>query len=405
MQTSKVLNATVIVTALGYLVDLYDILIFNVTRVASLTELGLSGMALTDMGLFILNMQLAGMLLGGLFFGIMGDRIGRKQCLLFSILIYSSATLLCSFIQTGEQYAAMRFLAGFGLAGEVGIGIALITESMTKETRTLGVTFFTALGISGAVIAAVAAEMFHWRTCYVIGGMMGFALLATRTLVMESGLFEKVRTETAVARGDFMLLLKRKDLFLKYIRCILVATPIWFIIGMIWTLGPEVSTALGAETPAKGPLSVGLGYAGLMAGDGACGLLSYYFKNRRKVIFGFLSAGAALLIVLLTRDGVSTMEYYGFAFATGLAMGYWINFVAISAEQFGTNIRATVSTSIPNFARASLLPMNIAFSALKGSLGVVPSIGLLAGIAFILAYISLWKLEETFHKDLDYLNE
>lgn len=404
MQTSKVFNATVLVTAFGYLVDLYDILIFNVTRVASLTELGLSGTALTDMGLFILNMQLLGMMLGGIFFGIMGDKIGRKKCLLFSILIYSSATLLCSFIQTGEQYAAMRFLAGFGLAGEVGVGIALISESMTKETRTLGVTFFTALGISGAVIAALAAEFFHWRTCYVIGGLMGFALLVTRTFVMESGLFEKVKESTA-SRGDFTLLLRRKDLFQKYILCILVATPIWFIIGMIWTLGPEVSTALGAKMPVKGPVSVGIGYCGLMVGDGACGLLSYYFKNRKKVIFGFLSAGAILMIYLLSQTEITNIAYYALVFSTGLAMGYWINFVSISAEQFGTNIRATVSTSIPNFARATLLPMNLAFSSMKGSLGVVPSVSLLAIIAFAAAFLALWKLEETFHKELDYLNE
>ncbi len=404
MQTSKILNATVIVTALGYLVDIYDVLIFNVTRVASLTDLGLTGTALTDKGLLILNMQLLGMMLGGLFFGVMGDKIGRKQCLMVSILLYSSTTLLCSFVQNAEQYAALRLLAGFGLAGEIGVGIALISESMTKETRTLGVTFFTAVGISGAVIAALAAEFFSWRTCYIIGGLMGFALLATRTLVMESGLFEKVK-EQAVDRGNFLLLLTRKDLFVKYIMCILVATPIWFIIGMIWTLGPEVSTALGSSTPVKGAVTVGIGYAGLMVGGGACGLLSYFFKNRKKVIFCFVVAGAALLAALLSQKAITDINYYCFSFALGLAMGYWINFVSIAAEQFGTNIRATVSTSIPNFARASLLPINLIFSSIKGSMGVVPSISLLAGVSFVLALIALWRLEETFHKELDYLNE
>lgn len=404
MQTSKVFNATVIVTALGYLVDLYDVLIFNVTRVASLTDLGLSGTDLTDKGLFILNMQLLGMMLGGLFFGIMGDKIGRKQCLLVSILLYSTATLLCSFVQTPEQYAALRFLAGFGLAGEIGVGIALITESMTKETRTLGVTFFTAVGISGAVLAAIAAEFFSWRTCYIIGGLMGFALLATRTLVMESGLFEKVK-EQSVSRGNFMLLLTRKALFAKYIWCILVATPIWFMIGMVWTLAPEVSGALGADTAVKGSIAVGIGYAGLMVGDGVCGLLSYHFKNRKKVIFAFMLSGALLLAGLLAQTSIDTITYYSFVFATGLAMGYWINFVSIAAEQFGTNIRATVSTSIPNFARASLLPINLIFASMKDSFGVVPSIAVLGSVAFILAFTALWRLEETFHKNLDYFNE
>jgi putative MFS transporter len=402
-QTEKVLNATVIVTALGYLVDVYDILIFNVTRVASLTDLGLTGDAIANTGLFILNMQLLGLLLGGLFFGIIGDRMGRKQSLLGSILLYSTATLGCAFVQDANTYAALRFLAGFGLAGEVGVGVALITEVMTKEKRTLGLTFFAFIGISGAVFAAIAAEFLHWRTCYIIGGVAGLLLLVTRSLILESGMYESIKDKN-IRKGSILFLLKTPALFKKYVASVLLGMPIFFAIGMIWTFAPELGAGLNATDKISAPIAIGIGYSLMMVGDLVAGMLSHKLKTRKKTIALFLLSSFFLLIYLLTRGEITPTEYYVVAGLFGISVGYWVNLISLAAEQFGTNMRATASTSIPNFSRATLLPMNLLLAEIKPELGIVMSVGIIGLMALVIASLSLFFLEETHGKDLNYTN-
>jgi MFS transporter, putative metabolite:H+ symporter len=398
---NKILTSTVIVTALGYLVDVYDMLVFNVTRVASLTDLGLSGDALTNAGLFILNMQLLGFLLGGLFFGVLGDKMGRKTSLMGSILLYSFATLACAFVQNTDQYAILRFIAGFGLAGEIGVGVALITETLSKEKRGLGVTFFGFIGISGAVIAAVMAETLSWRICYIIGGVAGLLLLLTRSMVLESGMFEETKKDN-VKRGSLRLLFTRKDLIAKYIRSVLLGAPIFFVIGIVWTLAPEIGKALGATAAISAPITIGIGYAALMLGDVLAGLLSHHFQSRRSIIGWFLLATAIALWVLLHQTQLTPTMYYIFAAVMGIGIGYWVNLITLSAEQFGTNLRATASTSIPNFARATLLPLNLLLAYLKEDFGILTAVAFCAAIAFGVALYALAYIEETFHKDLNY---
>ncbi len=399
--TEKILTATVVVTALGYLVDVYDMLIFNVTRVASLTDLGLSGEALTDAGLFILNMQLLGFLLGGLFFGVLGDKMGRKTSLMGSILLYSFATLACAFVQNTDQYALLRFIAGFGLAGEIGVGVALITETLSKEKRGLGVTFFGFIGISGAVIAAVMAEMLSWRTCYIIGGVAGLLLLLTRSMVLESGMFEETKKES-IKRGSLRLLFLRRDLLAKYIRSVLLGAPIFFVIGIVWTLAPEIGKALGTTSPISAPITIGIGYAALMLGDVLAGLLSHHFQSRRSIIGWFLLITAVALYILLHQTHMTPAIYYSFAALMGIGIGYWVNLITLSAEQFGTNLRATASTSIPNFARATLLPLNLFLAYVKEDFGIIAAVAFCGAIAFGVALYALAYIEETFHKDLNY---
>lgn len=403
MQKSHILNATVIVAALGYLVDIYDMLIFNITRVASLTELGLSGQALTDTGLFILNMQLAGFLIGGIFFGILGDRLGRKQSLIGSILLYSSATLACAFVQDTDTYALLRFIAGFGLSGEIGIGVTLIAETMSKEKRGLGVTFFGFVGISGAIIAAVLSEFLGWRACYAIGGIAGFALLITRGFVLESGMFEKTK-ETGAKRGSFFMLLRRPDLRWKYLAAVMLGAPIFFTIGMIWTLAPEIGKALGSVDPISAPVCIGIGYAALMIGDALAGLMSHFVKNRKSIIRGFLCAQVIFCGFLFLPDAMTPNYYYVFTAFLGISIGYWVNLITLAAEQFGTNLRATAATSIPNFARATLLPLNLMLAAVKDDIGILAGVTLMGIIALSVAFLSLYRLEETFGKDLDYVD-
>ncbi len=399
--SAKILTPVVLVTALGYLVDVYDILLFNVVRVTSLTDLGLSGAALTDAGLMILNWQMAGLLLGGLFFGIMGDKVGRKSCLLASILTYSLSTLGCAFVQDEFQYAALRFIAGLGLSGEVGIGVSLVIESVVKEKRGLATTLFCVIGISGAILAAVAATYLDWRLCYLIGGLAGLALLSLRAVVCESGLFEKIR-QANVERGNLLMFLKDKKLGVRYLACIVMGMPIYVIIGFIWTLAPEIGKTLGIVEVIKPAMAIGVGHVGLVCGDGVFGLLSHYMKSRLKpVLLAITLTGALLVGFYLWRDWDAT-KYYVFCFLTGLSGGYWVNMVTIAAEQFGTNLRATAATSIPNFVRGSLLPMNLALAALKPEWGILMATLIIGGVVLVMALWALTLLEETFHKDLDY---
>ncbi len=400
-KSEKILNITVLITALGYLVDVYDMIIFYVLRRTSLEDLGLSGEALTDIGISIVNMQLIGLILGGIFFGILGDKIGRKKCLLGSILVYSIATLVCAFVQEVQHYAWLRFIAGFGLAGEVGIGVALITEAMKKEKRGLGVTLFGFIGIGGAVLAGAAAEFFDWRTCYMIGGAAGLILLFTRALLMESGLFEVCKA-SGVARGNFLRLFTEPKLGLRYLCCILIGAPIMFVIGVPWTLGPEIGAAMGTAFPVKASMTLGIGYAGMMCGDVLAGLLSQKLKSRRKAVATFIVIAAISIATFLTQREFSLFGYYAFCGWLGLTIGYWVNLITIAAEQFGTNLRATVSTSVPNFARATLVPMNLLLANLKATYGIMTAASIVGAIAVVVALLALTQIRETFNEDMNY---
>lgn len=399
--SERIVTPIVLVTALGYLVDVYDLLLFNVVRVTSLTDLGLSGEALTDAGLFILNMQMAGLLIGGLLFGILGDKIGRKSCLLFSILIYSLATLLCAFVQNADQYAVLRFIAGIGLSGEVGVGVCLVTESVAREKRGLATMLFCFIGISGAVLAAVAASFLAWKTCYLIGGLAGLGLLATRALLCESGMFEATK-QSGASRGNILIILKDKTLLKRYLACILMGTPIYFAIGILWTLAPELSQSMDIKGQLNPAATIGIGYTGLVLGDLVVGTMSQAFKSRIKPVLIMLCITGALLVTFFLMDGLTIPEFYAFCLASGMAVGYWVNMVTIAAEQFGTNIRATAATSIPNFVRGMLLPMNLILAALKPELGIAMAALVVGGTVLVLAVLSLTQLEETFAKDLDY---
>ncbi|MBI1326700.1 MAG: MFS transporter [Alphaproteobacteria bacterium] len=397
----NIFNATVIITALGYMVDVYDILIFSALRTPSLIDLGLTGDAVTKTGMFIINMQMTGLIIGGLIFGMLGDKIGRKKCLLGSILLYSLATLGCAVVQTVDQYAALRFVAGLGLAGEVGIGVALITENMKKEHRGLGVAVFTFIGIGGAVIAGVAAELLPWRTCYLIGGIAGLLLLATRSILRESGMFSKAH-EDNVKRGDFLQFIKQPKLGLRYLYCVLIGVPIYFVIAIPWTLSPELAKAMNVPFPVKASIALAIGYSFTMIGDLLAGILSHIFKSRRIIITGFIIFGGFVIGLFMQMRNLSVFEYYMFCALLGVAIGYWVNMITVAAEQFGTNLRATAATSIPNFVRATTIPMYAMLGWLKPSMGILSATSVIATIAIVLSLVAVSQLRETFHEDLDY---
>lgn len=404
---TRILNAAVIVAALGYFVDIYDLLLFGIVRTDSLKELGITGDAIRNQGEYLISMQMFGMLFGGILWGILGDKKGRISVLFGSILIYSVANIANGMVTTVDGYAFWRLIAGIGLAGELGAGITLVTESLPKEKRGYGTMIVASVGVSGAVAAYLVYQVFQdWRLCYYAGGFLGILLLFLRISITESGMFRKV-LESEERKGDFLSLFTDKKRFSKYFQCILIGVPLWFLVGVLITFSPEFAKALGVhdfETIAAGK-AIAFCYAGLVFGDIASGLLSQRLKSRKKIMRLFLIFNLIMVFVYLNAFGITASTFYILCFIMGFSVGYWVLFVTIAAEQFGTNIRATVTTTVPNFVRGSLPLIILIYGFLRDQLfdGNILNAGMILGsILSVTSILALAKLKETFHTDLNY---
>ena len=398
----RAVTLSVVVAALGYFVDIYDLLLFSIVRIPSLRSLGLSGDELLVAGERLLNMQMSGMLLGGLLWGVLGDRRGRLSVLFGSIFMYSAANMANAWVQSVEAYAWLRFIAGIGLAGELGAGITLVSEIMPKETRGYGTTIVAATGILGAVVAALVGDLFEWRVSYIIGGVMGFALLALRIGVYESGMFESVK-QIGTSRGNVLQLFNTWERARKYVAVILIGVPIWYVIGILITFSPEIGLALGmTEAPSAGR-AVLFAYLGLAVGDLASGVLSQYIGSRRRVVLLFQLITAGFVAVYFFLAPFTLPAFYALCSALGFGAGYWAVFVTVASEQFGTNIRATATTTVPNVVRGSVVLLTSSVGLLRPHVGVVQSALIVGLVSLAIALTALSGLEETFGKDLDYV--
>lgn len=400
-----IFSLPVIVAALGYFVDIYDLVLFSIVRVPSLKAIGLSGQELIDQGVFLLNMQMAGMLLGGILWGVMGDRKGRLKIMFGSIFLYSLANLANGMVTSIEAYALLRFIAGIGLAGELGAGITLVSEVLHKSIRGYGTMIVASVGVSGAILANLVAKSFDWRTAFVIGGILGMALLLLRVGVAESGMFAGMEAKTGLHRGNFLSLFTSWNRFGRFADAILIGLPSWFVVGVLITFSPEFAKVLGIRGTISAGNAVMYCYMGLVAGDLASGMLSQLLKSRRKVVLIFLLISVAAVLIYFSAAGASTAAFYGICALLGFGIGYWAIFVTIAAEQFGTNLRATVATSVPNFVRGMTIPITILFQLLRKPLGIQNGALVVGAVCLAVALISLMRLEETFHKDLDYFEE
>jgi MFS family permease len=400
----QLVQIPVLVAALGYLVDMYDLFLFSVVRVPSLLSLGTSQEALLDDGIILLNLQMAGLLIGGIFWGILGDKKGRLSVLFGSILIYSLANIANGFVTSFEQYAVLRFIAGVGLAGELGAGITLVAEVLPRKIRGYGTTLVATMGVLGAVLAYFMADLFDWRTSYFIGGGLGLLLLVLRMKVFESGIFVKIKDKN-IERGNVLMLFNNKKRFLKYLKCILIGLPIWFVVGILITFSPEFGKALGITEPVNAGKAVMFAFSGQVLGDLASGFLSQYFQSRKKIILTFMLISSLMAAVYLLFPTKDIVVFYAICALLGFANGYWTLFVTVAAEMFGTNLRATVATSVPNFVRGSVIPLTALFIQFKGSWGIIYAAAAVGLISFVIAVIALRYLDETFHKDLNYVEE
>lgn len=403
---NAVFNIAVIVAALGYFVDIYDLLLFGIIRIESLKDLGLNDAALLTDGETILQWQMWGLLLGGIVWGVMGDKKGRISVLFGSIILYSLANIANGFVQTVDQYKWIRFIAGLGLAGELGAGITLVSELTSKEKRGIATSMVAGLGLTGAVAAFFIKENFHWRTCYFIGGGLGLLLLLLRISVFESGMFHEVK-KMNVKRGSLLMFFNNAERFKKYLIAILIGLPTWFVIGVLVTFSSEFGKHMGITEKIDPGKSIMFAYVAISLGDIIIGFVSQWFKSRKKALYVFYAITAIFMILYFTVQwNGSASRMYWICAGLGFGTGFWAIFVTMGAEQFGTNIRATAATTIPNMIRGMLaifiLPL---FQGLRNVTDFYTGGWISAIIIMAIGTAAIILTKETFGKDLNYVEE
>lgn len=403
-----ILSIPVIVAALGYFVDIYDLLLFTIVREPSLKAIGVTDANMLGASTQIINWQMVGLLLGGIIWGIMGDKKGRLSVLFGSIVLYSVANFLTGFVQTVDQYAWARFVAGLGLAGELGAGITLVSELLPKQKRGIGTSLVAGIGLFGAVFAYFTYKLTDdWRLCYKIGGILGILLLFLRISVAESGMFRSVK-EQRVSRGNFLMFFTDADRFKKYMLAILIGLPTWYVIGILVNLSNRFAGELYGDKSLESGRAIMFAYAAIAVGDILIGFVSQYFRSRKKALYLFYAFAIISGIFFFSGWNNNNTSMYIACAALGFSTGFWAIFVTMGAEQFGTNLRATAATTIPNMVRGSLPLMNLMFVDLfqKGLGWSLLKSGIVTGVIVMsITLIAAYFTKETFHKDLDYTEE
>lgn len=404
--TQHLFSIPVIVASLGYFVDIYDLLLFGIVRVPSLKDLGLSPEEVSSVGKNILNWQMGGLLIGGILWGILGDKKGRLSVLFGSIITYSLANIACGFVKDPTTYAFLRFVAGIGLAGELGAGITLVSEILPKEIRALGSSLVAGIGLFGAVFAYFTVkELGGWRNAYFVGGGLGIVLLLLRVSVFESGMFENLKHKTHIQKGNFFSLFTNKDRLFRYLKCIAIGIPTWFVIGILATFANEFGIAMSIPEAIEPGKAIMFCYVGLALGDLLSGVISNALKSRKKAVAILLLLSLICSVVYLYSGIKTAIGLYTICAFAGFSVGYWAMFVTIGAEQFGTNLRNTAATTVPNMVRGTVILMTSLFAYLKPSMSIFNAAAVVGLIAFVLAFYAIFTIPETHGKDLDFLEE
>ncbi|MCB0699378.1 MAG: MFS transporter [Chitinophagaceae bacterium] len=407
MQNHKavsIFSIPVLVAALGYFVDIYDLLLFGIVRVKSLQDLGLTDVQMAQKGLLLQQWQMGGLLIGGIIWGMMGDKRGRLSVLFGSIILYSIANIANGFVQNVDQYLVARFIAGIGLAGELGAGITLVSELIPKEKRGLATSLVAGVGLLGAVAAYFIAQHFEWRTCYFIGGGLGVLLLLMRVSVFESGMYKTMK-EVNVKKGSFMMFFTNGKRFKKYLLSILIGMPTWYVVGILIIFSKEFGKQFGIQEPIDPGRGVMFAYVAISIGDVLIGVLSQWLKSRKQALYVFYGITVLGIVLYFTQSGGSASYMYFICGLLGFGTGFWAIFVTMGAEQFGTNLRATAATTIPNMVRGALVGIGYLFTTLQTSFNYVNA-GIITGIVvMVISIVAVVMIDETFGKDLNFYEE
>lgn len=396
----------VIIAALGYFVDIYDLLLFGIVRIPSLESMGLDA---DKVGTMILNYQMIGLVLGGIIWGVYGDKKGRLSVLFGSIIVYSLANIACGFLpqmnfaDKGTIYAVLRFIAGIGLAGELGAGITLVSETLPKELRAIGTSIVAGFGVLGAVVAEFTVELAgSWTKAYIIGGLLGIALLVLRISVAESGIFKAVKENKAIKRGNFFSFFSNKVLFMKYIRCVFMGIPIWYCMGILVFMANQFAPEMGIASINPGK-AIMWAYIATSISDFSSGWFSHVLKSRKKAILYMLLLTLVGVIIMLFSGKKTENMYYFYCFWIGFGSGFWAMLVTVAAEQFGTNLRSTATTSVPNMIRGSVPLMLIGFDYLKQTRSIIISAAIVGAIAFAMGIYATLTISETHNREMDFV--
>lgn len=420
---TALLSIPVIVAALGYFVDIYDLLLFSIIRVKSLKSLGLTDALIDTEGKFIISIQMYGLLLGGILWGMMGDKKGRLSVLFGSIVLYSLANIANGFVTTVNQYALARFIAGVGLAGELGAGITLVSELVPKETRGKATSIVAGVGLTGAVAAYFVAHSFDWmaeggntwaqgivsshydwRICYFIGGFLGLMLLLLRVSVFESGMYKNIQ-HSKVQKGNFLMFFNNGKRFKKYMLAILVGLPTWYVIGVLITFSKEFAEHFGIKEPVDPGKSIMLAYVAISIGDLLIGFLSHWLGSRKKALYLFYAMTVISIVLYFFQENGTATGMYAICMLMGFATGFWALFVTMAAEHFGTNLRATAATTVPNMVRGSLPLIILLFNGLQPSLSYINAAAVTGVVVMAISITAVLMTEETFGKDLNFMEE
>lgn len=401
----SIFSIPVLVAALGYFVDIYDLLLFGIVRVESLRSLGLDDAAIASEGLKLAQFQMAGLLIGGIIWGVMGDKRGRLSVLFGSIVLYSIANIANGFVQNVDQYIWARFIAGIGLAGELGAGITLVSELTPKDKRGVATSLVAGVGLTGAVFAYFLAQYFDWRTCYFIGGGLGFVLLLLRISVFESGMYKSMEG-AKVVKGNFLMFFTNAERFKKYMLSILIGLPTWYVVGILVMFSREFGKAFGISEEINPGKAVMYAYVAISIGDILIGLLSQLMKSRKKALYVFYGLTMlGIVLYFLQGPGSSAANMYLICALLGFGTGFWAIFVTIGAEQFGTNLRATAATTIPNMVRGALVGIAFMFESLQINFSYINA-GIITGIVvMVISLVAVTLIPETFDRDLDFYEE
>ncbi|MCX6118333.1 MAG: MFS transporter [Proteobacteria bacterium] len=382
----KSINRTVAICALGYFVDIYDLVLFSIVRVSSLNDFGVFGDLNTAHGIELLNSQMAGLLLGGIIWGVVGDKYGRTKVMFGSILSYSLANIANAFIWDVKSYQILRFVAGIGLAGELGAAVTIVTESLSKENRGYATAIVTSLGILGALLASFFAKIFAWRIAFLIGGCLGLCLLMARVSLKDSEIFHRAKNR-GVHLGRFISIFQDLGRLKRFLACFAIGLPCWFVLGLLLAFAPEVTRELGSLSIVSVGSAIVYQYSGAALGDLFSGFMSQRLKSRKISLLFFIGLTAIVISIFLTSRHKTAYYFYGLFFALGFSTGYWAVFVTVVAEQFGTNLRSSMTGIIPNFVRGAVIPMTL----------------LMQELVLILSVFATLHLKESYGFELDYL--
>ncbi len=405
-QNQSIFNLAVIVASLGYFVDMYDLLLFTIVKRPSLLAVGSTDNSILHDSILVMNWQMIGLLIGGIIWGVLGDKKGRLSILFGSILLYSVANFLTAYIQTVDQYIICRFIAGIGLAGELGAGITLVSELMPKSKRGIGTSMVAGFGITGVIAAYFTYQITtDWRLCYQVGGVLGLLLLFMRISLAESGMFKDLKHQNA-SRGNFLMFFSDWKRFRKYSTAIILGFPTWCIVGILVTQSDRFAKAMFGSTDFNSGRAVMLAYAGIALGDFVAGFICQYFKSRKKGLLLYYAFCAVSILLFFSDFNNSNSSMLVICGLLGFSTGFWIIFITMGAEQFGTNLRATATTTIPNMVRGALPLINMMFLNLfqnEMGLTIIKSGIYTTSIVLFITLIALYYTEETYHKDLNYI--